>query len=155
MAAIPKNVREAEAKALRELYEAQSPKPVQKEFAAAFGLGTSSMVYQYTNDRRPLNLDIATKFAHALGVPIEAFSPRLAALALKARNTSNAHMAPRSAPISLSAREAPPKPPKWPFPRIDEARVHSLERAHIRDLEAAMLLAAAQLGISIAKRRAA
>ena len=151
MASIPKAVREAEAK----LYDAQSPRPNQAVFAATYGLGTGSMVYQYTTDRRPLNLDIATKFARGLGVPIESFSPRLAALALKARDASRTYGAGSLAPVPLAARDAPPPPPKWPFPRIDEAKIGRLDRGQIKDLEAAMLLAAAQLGISIAKRRAA
>lgn len=114
MATIPKAIREAEATALRQLYERITPPPNQAAFAKKHGLGTSSMVYQYTTDRRPLNLDIATKFARALGVPIEAFSPRLAALAMSARDASHAHMAPAAAAAAPPvAREQPPS--AWPF----------------------------------------
>lgn len=153
MATVPKSVREAEAKALKAVYDAKKP-PHQGDFAKAFGLGTGSMVYQYTTNHRPLNLDIATKFARGLGVPIDSFSPRLAALALQARDASRAQMGPVAPPIPLVARERA-APPKWPFSRIDQRLVAALSAAEIRDLEAAMVGAAAQLGIVITKRRAA
>lgn len=44
---------------------------------------------------------------------------------------------------------------RWPFPRIDQAAVLGLTKPQVRDLEAAMLLTAAHLGLSITKRRAA
>lgn len=154
MATVPKSVREAEAKALKALWDAQLPKPNQSHFAKANGLGTGSMVYQYTTNHRPLNLDIATKFARGLGVPIDKFSPRLAAQAMQARDVAHGHWAVRPPTAPLVARERLPEL-AWPFPRIDQARLLRLEKAQIRDLEAALLLAAAQLGVVIAKRRAA
>ncbi|MDR2241086.1 MAG: helix-turn-helix transcriptional regulator [Zoogloeaceae bacterium] len=51
----------------------------QLEFGNEFEIGNQSMVGQYLNGIRPLNLTVAGKFAKGLGCKIEKFSPRLAA----------------------------------------------------------------------------
>lgn len=154
MAQIPASVRDAEAQALRTLYEAQQPRPAHGVFGKAHGIGTAGMVWQCLSGHRPLNLGVATKFALALGVPIEQFSPRLAAAAALARGAGTNHMAVVIPAAPAAVREPAPQP-RWPFPRIDEQRVRKLSAQQISDLEAAMLMGAAQLGLNIAKRRAA
>jgi hypothetical protein len=153
MSGIPTTVRDAEATALKALYEAQKPRPTHGAFGKKHGLGSTGMVWQYLNAHRPLNLEAATKFAGGLGVPIERFSPRLAAAAALARGAGGNHMAvvvPAPAPIARDSATL-----VWPFPRLDPKKVQRLNPQQIRDLEAVMLLTAAQLGIHIAKRRAA
>lgn len=50
----------------------------QEEFGIRFDIGRQSMVWQYLNARRPLNIKAVTNFARGLGVSVEAISPRLA-----------------------------------------------------------------------------
>ena len=72
------DVRDAEAAALKALYEARTAGVSQAAFGALHDIGSSGMVWQYLSGHRPLNLEAATKFARALGVTIDSFSPRLA-----------------------------------------------------------------------------
>ena len=153
MSGIPTAVRDAESSSLKALYEAQDPRPAHGKFGKMYALGSAGMVWKYLNAHRPLNLEAATKFAGGLGVPIERFSPRLAAAAALARGVGGNHLAvvaPAQAPIARDSAAL-----VWPFPRLDAKKVQRLDPKHISDLEAAMLLTAAQLGIHIAKRRAA
>jgi hypothetical protein len=60
-----------------------------------------------------------------------------------------------AAPQRLRNYVAEDGAPAWPFPRIDPGAVARLEPEQIRDLEAGMLLIAAQFGFKIQKRRAA
>ncbi|WP_454056063.1 S24 family peptidase [Cupriavidus sp. Marseille-Q8015] len=50
----------------------------QDEFGNRFEIGSQSMVWQYLNGKRPLNIRAATNFARGLDVSVEAISPRLA-----------------------------------------------------------------------------
>jgi len=50
----------------------------QEEFGRRFEIGSQGMVWQYLNARRPLNIKAAVGFSKGLGVPVDAFSPRLA-----------------------------------------------------------------------------
>src|SRR3990167_11385625 len=50
----------------------------QAEFGKRYGIGNQSMVAQYLNGTRPLNYDVAAKFARALGCKIEDFCPEMA-----------------------------------------------------------------------------
>lgn len=65
-----------EARALRLLFE-QRVTLSQAEFGRVNDIGTAPMVWQYLNGKRHLNLKVACKFAHALGTPLDMFSPRL------------------------------------------------------------------------------
>lgn len=79
--AIPSNVVEAEAKALKTLWDAARAEkrvPPQTEVGAAFEIGTQGAVWQYLNGHRPLNLKAARGFAAALKCQIADFSTRLA-----------------------------------------------------------------------------
>lgn len=67
----------SEAQELRALFERRSTM-TQKAFGQAFDLGTGSMVWQYLEGRRPLNLMAACRFANGLGADLAEFSPRLA-----------------------------------------------------------------------------
>lgn len=67
----------SEAQELRALFERRSTM-TQKAFGQAFKLGTGSMVWQYLEGRRPLNLMAACRFANGLGADLAEFSPRLA-----------------------------------------------------------------------------
>lgn len=153
-APVPPAIREAEVRALQKLFDAQDPKPTHAAFGKAYGIGSTSMVWQYLNNHRPLNLAVATKFAIGLRTTIDQFSPRLAAAATYSRGVANNHLAVVPSSPAVIAQDPPPEPP-WPFPRLSRAKVCGLAPEHIRDLEAAMLLTAAQLGIHIAKRKAA
>lgn len=67
-----------EASRLRELFDLRATVS-QAEFGRRFEIGSSSMVWQYLNARRKLNLDAAIKFAQGLQVKLSELSPRLAA----------------------------------------------------------------------------
>lgn len=51
----------------------------QLQFGHEFDIGNQSMVSQYLNGERPLNLGAAGNFARGLNCLIDDFSPRLAA----------------------------------------------------------------------------
>lgn len=67
-----------DAERLKVLYLERAGGLTQKEFGLNYGIGSQGMVWQYLNNKRPLNAGVALKFANALGVPIGAFSPTLA-----------------------------------------------------------------------------
>lgn len=67
-----------DAERLKTLYALHKGKMSQEEFGVRFDIGRQSMVWQYLNGRRPLNIKAATNFARGLGVSVEAISPRLA-----------------------------------------------------------------------------
>lgn len=50
----------------------------QEEFGALFNIGNQSMVGQYLNCRRPLNMEAVGNFSRGLKVPIDQISPTLA-----------------------------------------------------------------------------
>src|SRR5574337_929837 len=106
---IPDSVRVAEAAALAKLFDARQPRLGHRAFAVAFGIGESAgAVAHYLNNRRPLNLNAATKFAQGLGVAIDAFSPRLAAAAALARSVGKAGLDDAAEPANIVAREPAP-----------------------------------------------
>jgi transcriptional regulator with XRE-family HTH domain len=77
MSTIPSDVRDAEAATLKRLFQ-EKANMSQAEFAKKYRIGSAGMVWQYLNGRRPLNADVAAKFAKGLAVAIDDFSPRLA-----------------------------------------------------------------------------
>lgn len=52
----------------------------QSAFGATYDIGNQSMVSQYLNAKRPLNIEAAKKFAIGLGVTIGEFSPTIATM---------------------------------------------------------------------------
>lgn len=86
---VPAETVRAEAAALRTLFHAYSTAQLEQkgqrisqlQFGADHDIGTQGMVWQYLNGERPLGIEAAEKFARGLGVPISAFSPRLAQFA--------------------------------------------------------------------------
>lgn len=66
-----------ECAALKKLFT-EKAQMSQREFAAKYQVGTAGFVWQLLNGRRPLNLEVAVKFAKALQINISEFSPRLA-----------------------------------------------------------------------------
>lgn len=74
-----------EAQKLKELFEGYVQKQAQKGvkvtqagFAAAAGLGSQGLLWQYLNARIPLNLRAGLQFVKGIGCRLEEFSPRLA-----------------------------------------------------------------------------
>lgn len=147
-----------DAQRLRSLFKAWQAdqgaaghRATQEELAELLGFGQSA-ISQYLNGKIPLNPDAASRFASLMGCGVSAFSPAIAgqiqAMAASAPGTP-ATVRPMSA-----------RAPKWPFPRIDPAKIGALRGDDAMRLEGAILLAAAQLRIDIegavtGKRRAA
>ena len=75
---ISEKTRAREAAALRRLFDSKTTKISQEAFGALYQIGNQSMVFQYLDNRRPLNKDAAVKFARGLKVSVKDFSPRLA-----------------------------------------------------------------------------
>ena len=68
-----------DAKRLKALFAAKAkPRWTQETFGKEFDIGSGQMVWQYLSGHRPLNMEVASKFAKGLGVPLGEVSPRLA-----------------------------------------------------------------------------
>lgn len=67
--------------------EARADWVSQAYFADQHGIGSQSMLWQYKNGRRALNLDAVIGFAAGLGVPVADISPTLAQRLAAARPT--------------------------------------------------------------------
>jgi transcriptional regulator with XRE-family HTH domain len=64
---------------LKRLYEVRiGDSMTQADFGRRYGIGNQSMVAQYLNGLRPLNYDVAAKFAHGLRCKIDDFCPEMA-----------------------------------------------------------------------------
>lgn len=70
---------------LRDLFdkEKEATGLTQAQLAEACGWESQGTIAQYFGKRLPLNLDAAFRFSKALGVPLDAISPRLAAKAVE------------------------------------------------------------------------
>lgn len=66
-----------DAERLRSLFKNRAGMS-QLKFGSEFDIGNQSMVYQYLSAIRPLNIDVAKKFATGLHCKIDEFSPTLA-----------------------------------------------------------------------------
>ena len=90
----PENLEESAA--LKRLYDLKAPKSVitQAEFAKRYKVGSQSMLWQYLNGRKALNLKAAVKIAAGLGVAVSDFSPRLSK---EQRDISSSNVAPAPA----------------------------------------------------------
>ena len=63
---------------LKRLYDQRVPSGMtQKEFGQNYGIGSQSMVAQYLNGTRPLNIDAAAKFAKGLRCTIYDICPEM------------------------------------------------------------------------------
>lgn len=67
-----------DATRLKALFEARKGRFSLEEFGRRFEVGSQSIVSQYLNAQRPLNIQTAVAFAKGLDVEIGDFSPRLA-----------------------------------------------------------------------------
>lgn len=97
-----------DAARLKALLGAREPRISQAEFGAQFDIGSQGMVWQYVAGRRPLNIKAATAFARGLGVPVEAFSPTIAAQIAQASRTLAQSDWPEARPITDDDDLAPP-----------------------------------------------
>ena len=70
-----------EAALLRAIWDATPSKLSQAEFGETFNVGGQSAVNNFLKGSSPLSLKAAMGFSRGLGVPIDDFSPRLAAQA--------------------------------------------------------------------------
>jgi transcriptional regulator with XRE-family HTH domain len=73
---VPDEVKKSEGKALKRLIELNGKG--QPQIAADSEVGSKAYVSQMCTGHRPINADAAARLASALGVKIDAFSPRLA-----------------------------------------------------------------------------
>ncbi|MBV6304904.1 helix-turn-helix domain-containing protein [Candidimonas humi] len=105
----------------------------QTDFGDHYGIGTQGMVWQYLSARRGLNIKAAAAFSRGLGVPIDEFSPTLA---------TQIEQAAERIETAMNA---------WPFISIDQSKVRQLDGSRRAQLEAAILIAAAQVGLDIKK----
>lgn len=79
----PQDWQMEDAKRLRALYNlkmksGEIEKMSQEKFGATFFIGSQGMVWQYLHGTRPLNVEVATKFAKGLQTEVKDFSPFLA-----------------------------------------------------------------------------
>lgn len=110
----------AEAARLKELWNAATNRPSQAEFGETFNIGGQSAVGNFLSGASPLSLKAASGFARGLGVPIEAFSPRLAeearavAKSLNSAESGQDNQAPSPRPpINQFASEGGPSKRKY------------------------------------------
>lgn len=139
MRRVPPHIKDAEAAALRTMFQtwkASSGKS-QAQFAAEQGIGTPGMVWQYLSGHRPLNLEAALKFAAGLGQPIESFSPRLAGQAKAA--SSVAATGSQSLVADIIERQQSGKRARWPFRLVDQGRYDRLPPSEREIIEALVL----------------
>lgn len=159
MGVTPAEERDVEAKALSAIYARKAGDVDKKDFGKLHEIGSGSMMWQYLSGHRPLNLAAATRFAKALDVPIDSFSPRLAkeavdgyqatTLAMTAAAPGGQAMAGSSA---ITARENITDW-WWPFKQIDQQAVRALSAADLLRLEGAILGVAGALSLDLAVRR--
>lgn len=99
-----------EARRLRAIWQAKKPEleasgvGTQEAFGDRFGIGNQAAVGFFLNGKTALSAKAAAGFARGLGVPIAAFSPRLAALL---EQPGAVAAAPASVPLP---RPAAPRP---------------------------------------------
>jgi hypothetical protein len=148
MGAIPPEIREAEAGALRAAYETATDR-THARFAKDVGFSSGAMVWQYLSGHRPLNLHAAALFAQGLNIPVRSFSERLD---LEFRTIARAvHGAPPVPPRHLTdrVREATRNADEWPFSTIDQRKLQQIAAQDLLRIEGAILSAASQLGLDI------
>lgn len=97
----------------------------QEEFAEQNDLKSQGNLGHYLHGRRPLNLSAAIGFATGMGVPIEAFSPTLAAELAKVKEI------PKERPTRHQEDG-------WPFPSIDRERFDRLTKEQKIEIQGAV-----------------
>ncbi|MPQ57618.1 S24 family peptidase [Duganella sp. FT27W] len=100
-----------DAARLKALLAAREPKISQAEFGMQFDIGSQGMVWQYVAGRRPLNIKAATAFARGLAVPVDAFSPTIAAQIAEASRSVAGIDIPEAQPVTDDDDLAPPSVP--------------------------------------------
>lgn len=123
---------EEDAKRLRSLFNERAAM-TQAEFGERFGIGNQGAIWQYLNNRRPLNISAAQKFAEGLGVRIEDFSPSIAQ-AVQAADAWTGEAAQA-----------------WPYATLDEKKFRNLPSDQAARLEAAIIGSATALGLDVKK----
>lgn len=117
-----------EARRLRAIWNQKKPElarngvGTQEAFGDRYGIGNQAAVGFFLNGKTALSAKAAAGFARGLGVPIAAFSPRLAALL-----ETPAPTGPAAAPVPLNPA------PRAPAQRPAESLLEQLARA-LRDL---------------------
>lgn len=157
MGTTPSDQRDAEAAALKAIYERKAAGIERKAFGKLHDIGSGSMMWQYLEGHRPLNLAAASRFARALDVPIDSFSQRLAAEAAEGyQHTMAARLAAAAPLANVSAVETrePVAVWGWPFRQIDADAVRALSAADLIRLEGAILGAASALQLDLGRRGA-
>lgn len=97
-----------DARRLRNLFAAHTPKLSQGEFGARYSIGTQGMVWQYLHGHRPLNASALGKFAHGLGVAPQDISPTLTR---EITQLAEASKGPRLNPaLQFTISETPARP---------------------------------------------
>lgn len=69
---------DTDAGRLKALFGKHANGLTQSQFGKKYRIGTQGMVWQYLNNKAPLNESVAVKFAKGLGIQVSDFSPRLA-----------------------------------------------------------------------------
>lgn len=144
---VPPDARAQEGEALRRLIEGK--KVTHQQLADEAQVGTKAYVSQLLSGHRPLNIEVATRLAAALGVRIDAFSPRLAALVRQAyehvgRATYPALVdatlvetqagEPRALSLNPESRQRA-RPVQWPFASLTPAEYSEISEGGRADLE--------------------
>jgi transcriptional regulator with XRE-family HTH domain len=139
---VPDQVRQQEGAALRLIIKNSDSS--QEQLAAQTGIGTKAYLSQLLSGHRPLNIEVATRLAKALGTGIEAFSPRLALLVREAfAYVSSAPGA--TSPVNIHSadiREARPTywqnpaTDAWPFDTITPHQFHQISPHGRMEIEA-------------------
>ncbi|MCU1282329.1 MAG: putative prophage repressor protein [bacterium] len=110
----------ADAARLREIFERRKKESghSQEGFGETHNIGTQGMVWQYLNGSSKLNVIKAAKFANALRVKIDDFSPTLAAIGREiaaAVRSEELRLTPTQVIIARAYGNAPPDAQKTIF----------------------------------------
>lgn len=132
---VPEKVRADEGEALRKLIE-KSPFN-QATLAKESGVGSKAFVAQLTKGVRPLNLKAACQLAMKLGVKLDDFTPRLAAVVRQAYPLIR-HDEATAAAYAVMEKQPPPFVPtsSWPFLTVPPAMYERISPEARRELEA-------------------
>ena len=137
------DTRVQEGDALRKLIEVQ--KLTHQQVAEDAAVGTKAYVSQLLSGHRPLNIEVATRIARVLGVRIDAFSPRLAAIVRDAYE----HVGRSTYPALIDVHEvnetrafrlgggSPQERPygQWPFSILTPAQFSEISEGGREELE--------------------
>lgn len=106
------------------------------DFAQRSGLGTPSYLSQIISGHRPLSIEAATKIAKHLKIPIDDFSPRVAAMVRDAA----ACVTSQQGAMPIATRAERLRATAWPLKVIDYEGFISLPKDVLTKLEGAILV---------------